>query len=60
MKILIDPGHGKNDNKGVYPEYKEGTQMWKLAQYVIDLLKKYECEVTCTRPSIDDNPTVEE
>ena len=60
MKILIDPGHGKNDNKGVYPEYKEGTQMWKLAQYVIDLLKKYECEVKCTRPSIDDNPTVEE
>lgn len=59
FRIIIDPGHGKNDNKGVYPEYKEGTQMWKLAQKEIELLNKYECEVICTRPSIDDNPSVE-
>ena len=60
FKIIIDPGHGKNDNKGVYPEYKEGTQMWKLAQKILALLADYECEVVCTRPSIDDNPTPEE
>ncbi len=60
FKILIDPGHGKSDNKGVYPEYKEGTQMWKLAQKIIALLANYECEVATTRPSIDDNPTPEE
>ena len=60
FKIIIDPGHGKNDNKGVYPEYKEGTQMWKLAQKELALLVEYECEITTTRPSIDDNPTPEE
>ena len=60
MKIVLDPGHGKNENKGVDPAYKEGTQMWKLAQKEIELLKKYQCEVICTRPSIDDNPSVEE
>lgn len=60
FKIIIDPGHGKNDNKGVYPEYKEGTQMWKLAQKIIALLNDYECDAICTRPSIDDNPTPEE
>ena len=60
FKIVIDPGHGKNDNKGVYTEYKEGTQMWKLAQKILALLADYECEVVCTRPSIDDNPLPEE
>jgi len=60
FKIVIDPGHGKNDNKGVYPEYKEGTQMWKLAQKILAILADYECSVICTRPSIDDNPTPEE
>lgn len=60
FKIVIDPGHGKNDNKGVYPEYKEGTQMWKLAQKILTILADYECSVICTRPSIDDNPTPEE
>lgn len=60
FRIILDPGHGKNDNKGVDPAYKEGTQMWKLAQKEIALLSKYECEVICTRPSIDDNPSVEE
>lgn len=60
MKILIDPGHGKKDNKGVYTEYREGTQMWKLAQKIIARLDEYDCEVSCTRPSIDDNPLPEE
>lgn len=60
MKILIDPGHGKKDNKGVYTEYREGTQMWNLAQKIIARLGEYDCEVSCTRPSIDDNPLPDE
>lgn len=60
FKIVIDPGHGKNENKGVYPEYREGTQMWKLAQKIIAHLQGYECEVITTRPNIDDNPLPEE
>lgn len=60
MKILLDPGHGKKDNKGVYPEYREGTRMWDLAQLLMAKLAEYDCEVACTRPSIDDNPLPEE
>ena len=60
MKILIDPGHGKKENKGVYTEYREGTQMWNLAQKIIARLGEYDCEVSCTRPSINDNPLPED
>lgn len=60
MKIIIDPGHGRYDNKGIDPAYKEGTQMWKLAQMIIEKLNNYQCEVICTRPDINDNPSVEE
>ena len=60
FKIVIDPGHGENDNKGVYPEYREGTQMWKLAEKILAKLADYECEYITTRPKITDNPTVEE
>ena len=60
FKIVIDAGHGKNENKGVYPEYREGTQMWKLSQKIISKLQGYDCEVITTRPSIDDNPLPEE
>lgn len=60
FKILIDPGHGKNDNKGVDPAYKEGTQMWKLSQKILQLLSDYDCEAVTTRPSINDNPLPED
>ncbi len=33
MKIVLDPGHGQFGNKGVL-SYYEGTQMWKLGQYL--------------------------
>lgn len=60
FKIVIDPGHGEKDNKGVYPEYREGTQMWKLAQKILAKLADYECEYITTRPKITDNPLPEE
>lgn len=60
FKIVIDAGHGEKDNKGVYPEYREGTQMWKLSQKIIAILQDYDCEVITTRPKITDNPLPEE
>lgn len=60
FKIVIDPGHGEKDNKGVYTEYREGTQMWKLAQKILAKLADYECEYITTRPKITDNPLPEE
>lgn len=60
FRIVIDAGHGEKDNKGVYPEYREGTQMWKLSQKIIAKLADYSCEVITTRPKITDNPLPEE
>lgn len=60
FRIVIDAGHGEKDNKGVYPEYREGAQMWKLSQKIIAKLADYSCEVITTRPKITDNPLPEE
>lgn len=60
FKIIIDPGHTKGTNKGILPDYREGTQMWKLSQYLMTELAAYECETVNTRPNIEDNPELEE
>lgn len=59
IKITLDPGHGRTGNP--YPPqkgYYEGTQMWKLANYLKAELEKYGFQVVTTRPKLDDNPSL--
>ena len=58
MKIILDPGHGQFGNKGVL-SYYEGTQMWKLGQYLQADLEARGWTVTNTRPKITDDPALE-
>jgi N-acetylmuramoyl-L-alanine amidase len=58
--ITLDPGHGEKDNP--YPPEKgffEGTQMWKLAQFLTAELENRGFEVINTRPKITGNPAVD-
>jgi N-acetylmuramoyl-L-alanine amidase len=57
IRITIDPGHGQYGNP--YPPrkgYYEGTQMWKLANYLKPELEKYGFVVVTTRPKVTDDP----
>lgn len=57
MKVVIDPGHGERGNP--YPSkpgYYEGTQMFVLAGYLSDDLKKHGFEVIMTRQNVKDDP----
>lgn len=59
IKVVLDAGHGKTGNP--YPPQKgfyEGTQMWKLANYLKTELEAYGIEVITTRPDINDNPSL--
>lgn len=59
IKITLDPGHGKTGNP--YPPqkgYYEGTQMWKLANFLKAELKKYGFQVVTTRPNLNDDPSL--
>lgn len=61
IKITLDPGHGRYDNRSPNnPLYVEGTQMWHLAVYLEKALARYGIEVVITRPNINENPTLEE
>ena len=54
LKICIDPGHGRYDNKSPNkPEYVEGAQMFYLAQKLKAELEKRGFEVLITRQKID-------
>lgn len=56
-RIMIDPGHFSGYNRSpVVPSYYEGDRVYKLSQYLIDALKKYDFIVSCTKRSIDDYP----
>jgi len=59
IRITLDPGHTQNYN--VYPPkrgFYEGTQMWKLANYLKAELEKYGFIVKTTRPNLADNPSL--
>lgn len=59
MKIILDPGHGKTGNQyPPIPEYYEGSQMWKLANFLKLELEKLGFTVVTTRPKITDDPTL--
>lgn len=55
IKIMIDPGHFEGWNK-VACGYAEGTQMWKLSQKLIPMLRAYGFTVGCTKSAINDYP----
>lgn len=52
IKICVDIGHYAGYNKGAYPGYYEGNQMWKLGQYLIPELRAYGFTVVETRTNI--------
>lgn len=55
IRILVDPGHAWNGNP--YPTqkgYYEGTQMWRLAQFLQPELEKRGFYVKNTRPNLRD------
>lgn len=58
LKIVIDPGHYANYNKGVHPGYYEGNTVYKLAQYLKEELEYDTDQVTVimTKDSLADNP----
>jgi len=57
MKICIDPGHYAGYNPyPPFPQYSEGTQMWKLANYLKPRLEKCGIEVIMTKDSVEKNP----
>ena len=56
-KIVVDAGHGQGDNVGV-GSYREGTQMWYLAQYLQQELVKRGHTVVNTRPLITNQPSL--
>ena len=59
MKITLDPGHGERGNQyPPKPGFFEGTQMWKLAQFMTAGLEKRGFEVITTRPNITNDPSV--
>lgn len=61
IKITIDPGHGRTGNPyPPNPVYYEGTQMWKLANFLKAELERYGIEVVTTRPRLDDDPSLTE
>lgn len=60
FKVVIDPGHGKYGNP--YPPakgYYEGTQMFKLAGYLKELLVKSGVDVVLTRNSVEEDPALD-
>ena len=58
-KILLDPGHGPNDNPGVVLGYREGTAMYDYAhKHLAPILRSTGHMVDITRNTITDNPSL--
>ena len=60
LKVVLDPGHGKYGNP--YPAakgYYEGTQMFKLATYLKEMLTKSGITVIMTRKTVADDPALD-
>lgn len=59
IKITLDAGHGKYDNKGVIDGYYEGRMTFKLMSYLKEELEKYSDITVCTtRQTMDDAPAL--
>lgn len=60
VKIVLDAGHGAKGNP--YPTfsgYYEGTQMFKLVNFLKEELEKYGIVVVMTRKQVGDDPSLE-
>ena len=58
VRIVLDPGHGQNYNKGAVAPYYEGNQMFKLAYYLKPELERYGIAVKVTRSKVTDDPAL--
>lgn len=57
--ICLDPGHVKNYNKGAYPSYYEGTEMYNFSLLLKAEIEKYKgMSAVITRSSVDERPTL--
>ena len=59
IKIVIDPGHGKNSGAGIVKGFYEGNNNFEAVQYLKEELEKYDgVQIVVTRTSITDDPTL--
>lgn len=58
FRVKIDPGHTEGYNRGNYPGYYEGTQMYKLSVYEVLEFKKYVDVVAELTRSLSDFPSL--
>lgn len=57
FNIVLDPGHGENENIGICPGYREGNRMFVLAMLLKTQLERYQnVFVTLTKLQVSDNP----
>lgn len=60
LKITLDPGHVQGANVGVTAGYREGTNMFYLAQELKSALEQYDgVQVFMTRQKLPDNPSLD-
>ena len=61
IKIVLDPGHGKNSGAGIIKGFYEGSNNFEAVQYLKDELEKYkDVQIVVTRTAITDDPSLEE
>ena len=59
MKICLDAGHGKNQNRSpALPGYYEGNRMFVLQGFLKTALEHYGINVVCTRSRLEDDPSL--
>ena len=61
IKIVLDPGHGKNSGAGIVKGFYEGSNNFEAVQYLKEELEKYkDVQIVVTRTAITDDPSLEE
>lgn len=57
-RMLIDPGHKKGYNRGAYPGYCEGNQVWRLSLYLQAALRERGIVADLTKGSCEEDPSL--
>lgn len=61
IKIVLDPGHGKNSGAGIVKGFYEGNNNFEAVQYLKEELGKYkDVQIVVTRTAITDDPSLAE
>lgn len=61
IKIVLDPGHGKNSGAGIVKGFYEGNNNFEAVQYLKEELEKYkDVQIVVTRTAITDDPSLAE